>query len=99
MSPRPLNVGHIHAAVDVTVTVHQPGGPGAVVVHTGRLLAAVLRDNRLHHYRLSVGGGLVLLAPPSWLPSHSRPAVREAGLPLPVPVRLAYPASRTGAVR
>ena len=99
MSPRPLNIGHIHAAKDVTVTMHQPGSPGAIVVHTGRLLSAVLRDNRLHHYRVSVGEGFVLLAPHSWLPAHSRAAVREAGLPLPVPVRLAYPATRPEAVQ
>jgi hypothetical protein len=41
----------------------------------------------------------VLLAPPSWLPAHSRAAVREAGLPLPVPVRLAFPATRAEAVQ
>ena len=98
MSPRPLNIGHVHAAKDVTVTMHQPGGASAIIVHTGRLLAAVLRDNRLHHYRVSIGEGLVLLAPPSWLPAHSRAAVREAGLPLPVPVRLAYLPTRAGAV-
>ena len=99
MSPRPLNVGHVHAAKDVTVSVHQPRNAGAVIVHTGRLLAAVLRDNRLHHYRLSIGEGLVLLAPPSWLPAHGRAAVREAGLPLPVPVRPAYLPARAGAVQ
>jgi hypothetical protein len=85
MNPRPLNVGQIHAATDVTVTMHQPGPAGAIVVHAGRLLSAVLRDGRLHHYRISVGGGVALLAPPRWLTRDSRAAVIVAGLPVPAP--------------
>ncbi len=85
MSPRPLNVGHIHAAVDVVVTVHQPGEAGAIVAHTGRLIAAVLQNGRLHHYRISLGGGVALLAPPRWLARDSRAAVIAAGLPGPPP--------------
>ena len=85
MSPRPLNVGHIHAATDVTVTAHQPGNAGTTVVHTGRLMAVVLRDGRLDHYRISLGGGVALLAPSRWLTRDSRAAVLAAGLPVPPP--------------
>ncbi len=92
MSPRPLNVGHIHAARDVTVTAHQPGNSGTIVSHTGRLMSAVLRDGRLDHYRISLGGGIALLAPPHWLTRESRAAVIAAGLPVPAP----DPARRPG---
>ena len=85
MNPRPLNVGHVHAAADVTVTAHQPGNSGAIVAHTGRLMAAVLRDGRLDHYRISLGGGVALLAPSRWLTRDSRAAVLAAGLPVPPP--------------
>ncbi len=85
MNPHPLNVGYVHAAADVMVTMHQPGQAGAVVAHTGRLITAVLRDGRLDHYRISLGGGVALLAPPRWLARNSRAAVLAAGLPVPVP--------------
>ena len=88
MSPRPLDIGFVHAATDVIVTMHQPGSRGAVV-HAGRLLSAVLRNGRLDHYRVSVGQGCVLLAPASWLPTGSRAAVQAAGLPLPLSVKSA----------
>ena len=85
MNPHPLNVGYVHAAADVMVTMHQPGQAGAIVAHTGRLLSAVLRDGRLDHYRISMGGGVALLAPPRWLARDSRAAVIAAGLPGPPP--------------
>ena len=85
MSARPLNIGHIHAARDVTVTAHQPVNAGAVVAHTGRLMSAVLRDGRLDHYRIDLGGGVALLAPSRWLTRDSRAAVLAAGLPVPPP--------------
>uniref|UniRef100_UPI00131A919A hypothetical protein n=1 Tax=Acidisphaera sp. L21 TaxID=1641851 RepID=UPI00131A919A len=52
-------------------------------VITGRVLGAMHDRGAVLHYRVSVGGSLCYLAPPSWLHPDSRVAVAQAGLELP----------------
>jgi hypothetical protein len=63
----PLDAQFIRAHVAVEVTLHQPLTRNRVNVITGRLVGTMMASGKVHHYRVSVGEGVIYLAPPSWL--------------------------------
>ncbi len=67
MIPPPLEAQFIRARVAVEVTLHQPLARNRVNVITGKLVGTMMARGKVHHYRVSVGEGVIYLAPPSWL--------------------------------
>jgi hypothetical protein len=57
-----------------------PGGDHETI--PGILLGAMRARGEVHHYRVSVGGGLIYLAPRSWLAPASLSAVDAALAPV-----------------
>lgn len=76
-------VERVAASLPVIVTLNQPLPGGACQRATGRLVAAVLLDGVPHHYRVSLGNGVMQLTPPAWIDRDSRLTVAAAGLPVP----------------
>ncbi len=67
MIPSSLEAQFIRARVAVEVTLHQPLARNRVNVITGKLVGTMMARGKVHHYRVSVGEGVIYLAPPSWL--------------------------------
>ena len=72
-------VERIRPAHVMFVTVNQPVPTGTQRT-TGELIAAIRSNGELHHYRISLGDGVLLFAHPHWLDERSRQAVDRAGL-------------------
>ncbi len=71
---------YVKAAVPYIVTLMQPLPNGGSRPISGRILGEMHSRGALHHYRVSIGDGTILLAPPGWLHADSRNAVARAGL-------------------
>ena len=74
--------GFHRARLPIQVTLNQPTTAGTKTI-TGTLLGAMHDRGALLHYRVSVGGNMCYLAPPSWLHPDSRVAAVRAGLTVP----------------
>ncbi len=83
MIARSLRVRYVKAAAPLCVTIMQPLPGGTYQLVFGRILGEMHRGDELHHYRVSLGDGIVLLAPPEWLHPASHLAVKQAGLTVP----------------
>ncbi len=81
--PAPLLDMFVPAKRTVTVTCHQPSDRGSPIKRTGRLLGAMYAGGRMHHVRVALDGGVVLLAPPAWVARESRCRLVQAGLMVP----------------
>ena len=73
-------VERVAADLPVIVAFNQPMPDGSTRRSTGRLVAAILCDGRVHHYRISLGDGVMQLTPPGWIDQASRQTVLDAGL-------------------
>ena len=77
MIPAPLEAQFIRARVAVEVTLHQPLPRNRVNVITGQLIGTMMARGKVHQYRVSVGNGVIYLAPASWLVDSSHAAHRQ----------------------
>ena len=57
----------VRATRPVTVELHQPVAFGEVRTTTGRVLGEMRVNGCLHHYRVLVADGTVILALPEWV--------------------------------
>ncbi len=70
--------GYVPAAGCVLMTVRQPAQPSGYRTVTGILLGTMHDRGKVHHYRISTGGGMALLAPPHWVVETPPASVPEA---------------------
>ena len=75
--------GFVRATRRVEVAINQPIRPKGTTLVTGCLVGEMHDRGRLLHYRVDVGAGVLLLAPPEWLHPDSRHLVVRAGLTVP----------------
>ncbi len=73
-------VERVAPSLPVIVAFNQPMPDGSTRHCSGRLVAAILCDDRVDHYRVSLGNGVMQLTPPGWIAPASRETVLAAGL-------------------
>ncbi len=72
--------GYVPAPSPVRVVVRQPVKPEGHKRLTGTLLGSMFDRGQVHHHRISMGDGVLLLAPPAWV-------LDAPDLPEPPPAR------------